>query len=44
MNIRIRADVYRKAKATAIMADQRFAYWVERALLAAMTRPPEGTP
>ena len=39
LSVRIRTDVYRRAKATAVMADIGFARFVERALLAAMTTP-----
>ena len=38
LSVRIRADVYKRAKSAAIMTDTRFARFVERALLQALDR------
>ena len=44
LSVQIRADIYKRAKATSVMTDVRFARFVERALLVAVTTSAEKTP
>lgn len=41
LSVKIRADIYRRARATAVMSDTQFRLFVERALAAAISANPQ---